>query len=186
MKTKIGKIQGAFFSIAGFMIILTMLTGCRFYYKVQTSNNITSGEFKTYQSDKKYFILHTADTAWHLSNIILDDNSFSGTLTPLPKAHQKYKYEKGKFRYRRETASDSSYVDESNIVNEVHLFYTGDSLRTIGNNVTGYISSIKKVDVYKKNIGKTTWSWLWPPLVVAAPFAIITLLIIAAAASIGG
>jgi hypothetical protein len=186
MKTKIGKIQGTFFSITGFMIILTMLTGCKFYYKVQTSNNITSEELKTFQSDKKYFILHTADTAWHLSNIILDNNSFNGTSTPLPKAHQKYKYEKGKFRYRRDTASDSSYVDESNIVNEVHLFYTGDSLSTIGKVVTGYISSIKKVDVYMKNKGKTTWSWLWPPLLVSAPFVIITFAIIVVATSIGG
>ena len=162
MKTKITKIQGNLLSITAMLIILTMVTGC-YYYKIQTSNRIMPEELKAFQDNKKYFILHMADTAMHLTDILFKDSSFYGTLSPLTKVHMKYKTEKGKLRYLRyQSIVDSSYINETDILNEVHLFYTGDGLKKTGNNVTGYISSIQKVDVYMKNKGKTRRTWLVP------------------------
>ena len=182
MKTKRDKLQENLISIATLLLISTMVIGCCNYYKVQRSQSITSEELKTFQDKKKYIILHIADTAFHLTNIILEDNSFSGTPSPLPQVHLKYKTENGKFRYKgMRTSPDSSYINEKVILNEVHLFYTGNDLKKTGNHVTGYFGSIGNVDVYMKNKSKTTWSWLWPPLV--SPVAIFSILIIFAAIS---
>ena len=155
------------------LIILNLLTGCGFYYKVQTSNHpFNKADLKTFIQEDKYFILHETDTAWCLSNIMYNDTFFSGMLSPLPKNHMKYKTEKGNYRYKI-NVPDS--LCEKGILNEVH-FYSISDVKVNDHFFTGKYSSVSQVKVYSKNKSKTRRSWILPAIIV--PVVVIELLLI--------
>jgi hypothetical protein len=178
LKIKIMKLQGILVLNIAVLVFLNLMTGCSYYYQVQTSNRMTAEELTAFNNSNKYFILHLSDTAWHLYNVTVNDNSFTGAISPLTRDHLKYKTEKGEFTYIIGTEER----DESDIINEVHLFYNGNDLWMKGTDVAGSFSSITKVDVYMENKEKTTWSWIWPPLLTVS-FALIIILTIGFAGS---
>jgi len=85
---------------------------------------------------------------------------FTGSISPLPVEHQKYKkttIEKSN-RYNR-----AGQIDESDVIKEVHL-YASDVELLQDSSISGRIYTINRVDVYniykKKTIKKKTMSWL--------------------------
>jgi len=179
MKTQISISTKLFLTIIPIFLILNLLTGCGFYYKVQSNDHQFKKEdlVKFIQEDK-YFILHETDTAWCLSNIMYNDTLFSGTLSPLPKVHMKYKTENGEFRYKINSA-----INENGILNEVHL-YISDDFKKIDKTFKGNYSSVFMVSVNSKNKGKTAKSWILPIIIV--PVVAVTLVAIMVASSMHG
>lgn len=150
------------------LLFLNFTTGC-YYYRVQTYPKITADELITYDSAGKYLILHYADTAWHLDSLKVEGRLFTGTISPLPIEHQKYKtttHEKSN-RYRR-----SVEIDESDVIKEVHLF-VNDIDMIQDSIISGRTYSITGVDVYNKDKRKTTLSWVLPFIIVPIPLLIL-------------
>ena len=171
--------------IAVALVFLGSLQGCKYYFKVQTIKKVAPQEVKIFDSVNKYFIVHLRDSAWHLSNPILTGNTLSGELTALPENRYKFLTTKpiGSNRYLKNEEIDESYVLE-----EVHLYLT-DSLwrekHTTGNIQIAF-SSIQNTEIYIKDKGKTTVSWLLPPIIVALSAGAVTgtIMMVSAASSL--
>jgi hypothetical protein len=166
------------------MFLLIFLSGCMYYYKIQTVRPVAANTFKQYDSLNKYLILHLKDTAWHLSVMNIKDIELFGKLSTLPDYRMKYKTTKPNAwnRYKRMEVQDENYVLE-----EVHL-YLQDSLFSevyAGDAINLQYSAISKVDVYIKDKGKTTASWLIPAFGVPV-LGLIILILIAGASMSGG
>ncbi len=159
------------------LIFLGPLQGCMFYYKVQTVNKVTSEEIKTYDSLKKYIIVHQGDSAWHLDKIAIKENSFAGEVAVLP--YYRHKFDttdpRGGNRYHNTKNNSERYVLE-----EVHL-YLKDSIvpkMRAGDYISLDVSTVRKSEVYTKANGRTAASWAIPavtPLLVIG--GIITIVV---------
>jgi hypothetical protein len=161
------------------LIFLCSFQGCRYYYKVQTVNRVTPHDIKKFDSLNKYLILHQGDSAWHLSEPGIADNTLSGNLSVLPKNHLKYKTTKthGGNRYIKRKAPY-----EGCVIGEVHL-YLQDSVSpkiSPGDSIRIALSNIGRAEVYKKAKGRTTASWLIPAFgVPALGVAVVAIIIVA-------
>ena len=146
------------------LIFLSPFQGCMFYYKVQTLNKVTPQEIMKFDSLGKYLVLHSSDSAYHLTYPAINDNTLSGDLSVLPDVRRKYITTKshGVNRYK-----NTKEHDESCVLNEVHL-YVNDSLvpkQHAGKTSQISCSAIQKTEIYQKDKRKTTASWLVPALV---------------------
>ena len=177
MKTRIPNAMKTILSFTTILIILNVLTGCGFYYKVQTSDHpFNKEDLKTFIQKDKYFILHEKDTAWHISSIAYNDSTFQGALSVLPKIHMKYKTEKGNYRYK---VSVPDSLNEKEILNEVHLYISND-IMIKDKTYNGKYSSVLKVNENIKNKARTARSWILPIIItpIAMPVFVITLVLI--------
>jgi len=143
--------------------LLSLLTGCMSYYKVQTEKPVSSNTIKQFNSQNKYLILHSGDSAWQVSNPEITANTLSGNLTVLPAYRYKFKTTKiGRgTRYK-----NNPHTDESFVLDEVHL-YLNDSQYTALKSESSIkipLSAFSKAQVYIKDKGKTRISWLIPIL----------------------
>jgi hypothetical protein len=143
------------------LILLASLQGCKFYYNVQTVKPVEANSIRQYDSLNKYFILHQGDSAWHLSQVNIADNMLSGVVSVLPFTHVKYKTTKPKGGTRYKNTRQNS---ESCVLEEVHLYLMDSVFSTIktGDSINLDYSVFTKADVYLKDKGKTTASWLIP------------------------
>jgi hypothetical protein len=149
-----------------------------FYYKVQTMKPVNLDNIKQYDSLNKYFILHVNDSAWHLTELDITSHDFSGIITVLPDNRFKYKSTKTNCgnRYKKN--------NESYVLEEVHI-YLQDSLFTgikAGDKIKIAVSTISKVEVYKKAAGRTVVSWVIPvivPTVIVGGVAIFVVVLFA-------
>jgi hypothetical protein len=146
------------------ILVLSLIQGCMFYYKVQTIRPAYINDIRHYDSLNKYFILHVKDSAWHLTELKLTSNDLSGLISALPDNRLKYKMTKtkGGNRYKQNR--------ESCVLEEVHI-YLQDSLFTgikAGDNIRITFSTISKLEVYNKAKGRTLVSWLTPAIVGTA------------------
>jgi hypothetical protein len=148
-------------SIAIALLILCSLQGCKYYYKVQTVNQVTHQEVKKFDSLNKYIILHQRDKAWHFSKILFTNDMLYGELSVLPENRYKFQATKptGGNRYIKNKEPNESYVLE-----EVHLFVKDSVVPAQYNtgNIKIAFSSIQHAEVYVKAKGRTTASWLVP------------------------
>ena len=146
------------------ILLLSFLQGCMFYYKVQTIKPVNLNDIKQFDSLNKYFILHVKDSAWNLSELEITSHEVSGITSVLPDNRFKFKITKshGKNRYKKNKENNETYVLE-----EVHI-YLQDSLFTgikVGDKIKISLSTISKVEVYQKAVGRTVVSWLMPVIV---------------------
>ncbi len=168
-----------FLAITSVFFIVNLLTGCGFYYKVQSNDHQFKKEdlVKFIQEDK-YFILHETDTAWCLSNIKYNDTLFTGMLSPLTNVHMKYKTENGEFRYKINCATN-----ENGILNEVHLYVSSDVVVN-GKSFKGNYNAVFHVNVNSKDKGRTIRSWVLTPLLAPLSFILLFGIFVAAAINI--
>lgn len=154
-----GKIRPAGIAVA--LLLLFLLQGCRYYYKVETVSKVTFREINKYDSLNKYFIVHHRDKAWHFSGLILSNDTLYGKKSILPQ--NRYKFETTRpstgNRYHNTKRHNEKYVLE-----EVHL-YLKDSFSaavTDSGDIKIAVSAIQNAEVYVKAKGRTTASWLIP------------------------
>ena len=66
-------------------LLLNLITGCAYYFKVETKTRLTPEDIRWEDFNKKYFILHSGESAMHLSAPEIKENRISGNLSVLPK-----------------------------------------------------------------------------------------------------
>jgi hypothetical protein len=142
---------------------LNLIQGC-FYYKVRKSEGPVQPALIKVQSDRKFIILHQDKQVWHFTNIIVNENTVSGTISKLI-GHTKYTttLPEGVNRYKK-----NGKKDESEVLNEVHIYITG-SIQPTDIAVSFPIKSINKIELYDPASGATTASWIFSGLAIALP-----------------
>jgi hypothetical protein len=139
-----------------FLIAFLKLTvGCHYYYKIAKPNEPTIQALLKYQSDGKYIILHYQTFAWHLTHVITDEITISGTVEKLL-GHDKYLATKpdGSNRYLK-----NDVKDESEVLKEVHVYVTEFSELSF-NKVSIPVNAIDRIDVYIPDKGRTSASFI--------------------------
>jgi len=150
-----------------------MISGC-YYYKVTKSSGPPRDDISKIQDSQKFIILHLDDKAWQFTGIIVDDGSVTGKISELI-GHEKYKTtnpERANRYIRR------ARLNESDVLNEVHIYVNGFS-ETENGKITIPTSDIQKIELYDKDSGATTASWVFGSLGVAAGAFAILLVIVA-------
>lgn len=156
---------------AGSLILLFLVSfqGCRYYYRVQTVEKVSPQNIKTCDSLNKLLVLHQNKSAWQLSGYAVTDNMLSGTLSVLPGNCHQYKttsLKRGN-RYRKD--------DRIVVLNQVHL-YLNDTIVpkfTTGDEVKIDFSAVHKAEIYVKDKGRTTVSWVVPTVLGTMGVAIV-------------
>lgn len=169
MKNRVQKTFPGVYHIAA-LLFLGTLSGCGYYYKVQTVTRVTPQNIKTCDSLNKFLILHQGKSVWHLSDPGVSDSMLSGTLTMLPGNCQQYKtnHPKKTNRYKRD--------DRILVLSQVHL-YLQDSLVPefkTGDYAKIDFSAISKAEIYIKAKGRTTASWIVPIVFTGIGVAMVT------------
>jgi hypothetical protein len=164
------------------VFFLSILQGCMCYYKAQTVNSVTAREIRKYDSANKYFILHRDSIFWRLSMIEVNDESLAGKLSGVPSERWKYDITGSTKAVHRYKQNDGPIV-----LNMVHIYLKSSSVPVIDSD--GHIkvafTDIKRIEVYQKAKGRTTFSWVLPPVLTAGVIALIIQLIFASSFSMG-
>jgi hypothetical protein len=152
---------------------LTMTSGC-YYFKVVRPSEQPNDIISKMQEQQKFIILHLDDKAWQLTNIIVNEESITGSISELV-GHERYKSVKpdNSNRYLKSKSHDESYV-----LNEVHIYITEYSEADKGR-ISIPASAIKKIEIYDKDKGATAASWAFSSLGVAAGAFGVLLVIVA-------
>lgn len=158
-------------AIALIFAFLNLVIGCN-YYRVNRVAT-TPQTIHENSSDLKYVVLHLNHKAWHLTNVSIVDSSMLmyGVLEELPENHQYYREaQEGKPNRYKPSQGEASY--------EAHFFV---SQVEITQNVLVKISfkDINRIDVYDKDIGATTASYVFGTVgVVAGVLAVIAIVVV--------
>ncbi len=152
---------------------LIMTSGCSYFKVVQPSEQ-PADIINKMQDQQKFIILHLDDKAWELTNIIVTNETVTGSISTLV-GHEKYKSVKpeNSNRYYKSKSNNESYI-----LSEVHIYVTGYSEIENGR-ISILASDIEKIEVYDKDKGATTASWAFSALGVAAGAFGVLLVIIA-------
>jgi hypothetical protein len=165
--------KNLFLSIA----VMFSFMGCKSFYKVQTENPVSINTFEKFDSQNKYLIVHAGKFAWHLTDLKISKEAFSGMLSDLPA--NRYMYittkSKGGSRYKNTKKNDQSYVLE-----EVHLYLNATQFPELksGNNIQISYAEIINAEVYTKDKGKTAASWLIPGIGIPVVVIVVASLLI--------
>ena len=178
METVYKKISKATASVIMILLFINFTTGC-YYYKVQTYPQINAEGLQKYDSVGKYLIVHKADSAWHLSELKINDQTFSGSISPLPEVHQKYKTTIADKPNRYKKHSEKN--NESDVIKEVHLYMT-NLVSEQDTSISGRLSSVEFVAEYMHDKKKTTTSWVLSCVLIPVIGIPVILFIIAAIA----
>jgi hypothetical protein len=137
--------------VSWFIILsfLTMTNGC-YYYRVNRSSEPPAYTISKMQDEHKYIILHIDDKAWQLSDIIIEQENITGTISEL--------YGIERYRIVKPDAPNRYRKDQSQILNEVHI-YTSEFTKTGSTKITFPIKAIFRIDIYDKATGATIASW---------------------------
>jgi hypothetical protein len=140
---------------------MTMISGC-YYFKVTRSADPPQAAISKMQDEQKFIILHLDDKVWHLTDIIVNEESFTGSISRLT-GHEKYLTVEPDVsnRYLKRSSLNESYV-----LNEVHVFITEYS-ETDAGKISVPIKAIQKIEIYDKASGATAASWVFGSLGVA-------------------
>jgi hypothetical protein len=151
---------------------LTMVNGC-YYFKVVRPTGQPAETISSSQDQMKFIILHFDDKAWQFKYIKINEDSITGVISTLI-GHERYKTVKpeGSNRYLKK-----SYLNDSDVLNEVHIYVSGYS--DLGNrNISIKTNDIQKIEVYDKDNGATAASWIFSGIGVGvAAFAVILLIV---------
>lgn len=151
-----------------------MLVACNNYYKVTTSMDPPADVIKTQQDESKFIILHSGDRAWWFVDIHVIDTIVTGQLLTL-QGHNYY-VTTNPARANQYKTSKSIEKDESEVLNEVHIT-ASEFTELDSNKIAISLNQIEKIEIYDKDVGSTTASWIFGGLGVGlGVLAIITVI----------
>jgi hypothetical protein len=157
-------IKGKFlFLVLLFLCFLT--SGCMNFYKVNTFQQSTGRiqpQLEKIKNQQRYYILHFADTVWHLNNFSLneDKTELIGIAEYLPDSRMNYLKTKpaSTNRYRKPNAG---------VVQEVHI-YVKEYLDWGDSRISVPLHAVQKVEIYSKDTYTTVVAWVAPPIIVGS------------------
>ena len=139
-------------------LLLNLITGCAYYFKVETKTRLTPEDIRWEDFNKKYFILHSGESAMHLSAPEIKENRISGNLSVLPKTRLQYEHTDPlrSNKYKR--------TEINQVLDQVHLYLQKSLVSALknGDNINLDFSAIQKMEIYKKDKSRTTTSWVVP------------------------
>ncbi len=133
-------------SVSCILIILTLFQSVGCWYKAQTVDSDLETTIKKIQYRSKYFLVHSRQDVYALTDISVDSLSLYGTL----------ELAKDRIYYEEEDHYNSRYlISEKDILNEVH-FYLNKEAKSLDLATTKAIplSAIKEIRIIEKNTGK--------------------------------
>ncbi|NOT90810.1 hypothetical protein [Ferruginibacter sp.] len=135
--------------------VTALLTSCSNYYKVITIDKSATTDFAASLNMKnKFFILHSDSAVFSIENISLKDNNtkIKCTLSTLPDNHKLHlpDLENKKLKYR----NGKNEYDESEVLNEVHLFLSSNISFKEGVNEIA-LDKVAKLEIIEKDKLKT-------------------------------
>ena len=152
---------------------LNLIHGCHFYYKVNKSAEPPGPALIKFQDDYKFIILHNADSVWKFKNIVVDEDTIRGTITKLVD-HNKYKTTNPE---RSNRYKKSSKINESEVLNEVHIYMT-ESTQPSDTLISIPTAAIDKIELYDPAKGATVASWIFGGLGIGAlAFAVVIIIV---------
>ncbi len=149
---------------------LNLFSGCMNYFKVRKATGPVAENINTLNDQDKEIILHLDDKAWHIGAITLKEQSLNATIEKeYESVLSKPVKEKGANRYKTRKSDNQSQV-----LNEVHIFITEMSRNPDSSEISVPLSSIQKIEVYEKDKAATAGSWMLGVLGVAAGAVALT------------
>ena len=148
--------------------LLAMTNGC-YYYRVNRSSEPPANTISKMQDEHKFIIMHIDDKVWQLSDIIIEQENITGTISEL--------YGIEKYRKVKPDAPNRYRKDQSQILNEVHI-YISELTKTGSTKITFPIKVISRIDIYDKATGATIASWGFSSLGIGIGAAGVVLIII--------
>ena len=162
-------------SVSWLVIISLCFTmnGC-YYYKVVKPSTPPAESVNNLQKEGKFLILHLDDKAWKISDIVIDDEFFTGKIDSLigHDSYTKTKPDKAN-RYRKK-----GKLNNTEMLNEVHIYVSGFKEIEEGR-ISVALNSISKIEIYDKDKGSTTASWIFSGIGIAAGAFGILMVIVA-------
>lgn len=160
-----------FISLIIMIMIISLIQSC-YYYKVTKSKEPPAQALLRLQDSGKYIIIHYDTISRRLSDIVADEDSVRGKLSFLVD-HKKYLSTNpdGATRYKKKVLND-----ESEVLNEVHIFTTG-LVKSGTKNVSFPIKGIEKIEIYDRAVGATVASWVFSGLAIAVPVIVVVALL---------
>ena len=171
--------------LLGALAILLIFSSCSNYYKAITAGNTnTASGIDELKLKNKYFILRNGTSAFAMSNISFtpDQKVLQCILENLPDEHRLHlkNGERGKMIYLNPTPA----MDETVVLNEVHLYISADTAAVIGPYTLG-VNKIQKIEVLEKDAQKTKKSHTTGRIVVAGGILLTVGIIVVASISSG-
>ena len=140
---------------------MTTINGC-YYFKVTKSVGPPEITISKMQAENKFIILHLDDKVWHFTDLSVDQDSVSGSISTLI-GHERSRPVKTESanRYKK-----SGIPNESYLLSDVHIYVTEYS-ETSGDKVSFPLKAIQKIEIYDKDKGATAGSWILGSTVAA-------------------
>ena len=148
--------------------LMLNLSGC-YYYKVSPSTGIAKEEVKKFQDINKTILIHYGGEAWQFTDILIEDEIITGKFkeyhfgdlnrVSVPNKANRY--------YPRNFQADAL------LTNEVHI-YISEYSKIDDQRIAINPDAIEKIEVFDKDSGATTASWILGSIGVgAAAFALV-------------
>jgi hypothetical protein len=150
-----------------------MTSGC-YYFKVEKSEGDPQTTLKEMQASQKYIVLHLEDKKWHFTDLVIAEESVTGTISPLsiPESIKPVKTE-GPNRYKKRTTHNETYI-----INQVHIYVT-EFVEADSSKISVPIEAIKKIEIYDKDKEATAASFIFGTVGLAASAFAVLLIIVA-------
>ncbi len=155
-----------------FLIIiafLNMVVGC-YYYKVNTKTKLATKDIIEFQNNNKFIIVHSGIQIKYLKIISIENNVLYGSVSDF-KGHQKYK------TTNPETSNRYKINNESDVINEVHIYISGYVIKDNGK-ISFPLSSITKIEIYDPDHLATIASWVFGAIGITALVAVTLFIIV--------
>ncbi|WP_406682941.1 hypothetical protein N1F78_09615 [Seonamhaeicola sp. MEBiC1930] len=132
-------------------LMLWAIISCSYYStrNVQTTKENITKTVKDFNQSKKYVIIHSDSSSWHLNDMVVneDNQMLSGSILPIDEQH-KYKKPREKKRVNRYSHS------KNNPLNEIHFYLKTSSSFQNNQKVNIPMSDIASISVNDKNTGR--------------------------------
>ena len=158
---------------AQLLVLLACLlanTGCYYYKSVGHDQPATRQkkfckELKSAFNADKYVIVHQGNNSWHLTNMVIDlpdrrhcSPAFKVIYGSLENVDSLTAFYYNKYQDDDRRALRYLLHDEQYVISQVHV-YIDESTHLPAESVSVPLSSIRRVEVYKRAVGRTSWSW---------------------------
>ncbi len=149
--------------------MLNLTGGCRSYFKVNASPEITSGAITDLYTAEKTFIVHFDNKKWELKNLQILNDTITGDIQEYDKPPTINPLKENKpNRYITKAEGNQRYL-----LNEVHL-YAGEYIDLGNNRIALPVGSLQKINIYDKDTAATVGSWVLGGLGIAtAAYALL-------------
>ncbi len=147
--------------------MLVQVAGCS-YFKINTISPMNMESLQNIGKIHKYFIVHTPNGVFSLTDITVDSVNVSGNLEGAKEAI--HYYDGRSYRYVKE---------EKDILHEVHFYLNEDAAKLEMGLSDIPLTDIKEVRIIEHDTGKTVATYIWASIGITAGVLVIVTIVYA-------